>query len=1283
MNPKRISRLVLASLSALALCSGRVTAQTAASPADSTSITNDEEETVLLSPFVVAASEDEGKYRASATLGGSRVRTDLRDIASPFSVVTSQFLQDTASNNNQDLLTYTTSTEVGGLFGNYGGFGNSQGVSDRGTLLSPNQNTRVRGLDQADNTRNFFLTDIPWDSYNTERVEIQRGPNSILFGVGSPAGIINANTIQARFDGNRGKVENQFSKYNSLRWVADYNLEVIDDLLAVRVAGLLTNQRFRQEPAFNDERRGFVTATFQPQVLPESWAGRLSVRVNYEKAEVEANRPRILPPEDGISLWFEDSQGDGVNNRIGFGKRVYDMFLWSQTGGGDPGRGSLASAESAILNPLPYQPGVTGVDGGALNNGGIGFWFKNGDSRPYFVSRQAPRAFPGALNANGVPGNNPISIPYGTPLRVGGLNAYALSVDKIDEVERVPSRYPLATRGYYKDQSLTDPTIFDFYNNLIDGDNKREHQKWESTNIAIAQTFLDNRLGLEFVYDMQEYSEWREGATWSRPYISIDINKNLQNQLSQYTRTADNLIDPTTYRVHGFTPSASQPYANPMAGAAFTAGSFSNNNRTDRDRESYRLTTFAELRAEDFLDRESLLTRILGRHSFTGLLSNEERYDGQTQWRPSAVPYDWAYSLSVSGEDTNLTGATRGITPLIYLSDPLFDKSSASGLHLGGIQTYFNPSGPYSVDYFKTQWLPSRNPADPSYINPGAQWTDLFGDATNIQARNPFNYTGRTKAQVSILNADMGDRAQLITNYGVTEQTVDSVGVVWQGKLLDGIIVPTVGWRKDKLATYTATGAKDQTGITSTQVGETERVLENTGRTTSWGVVAHMPSSWMEKVPVLSGISAYYNYGENNRVEARYNYDGEPLANPNAESKDYGIVLSALDDKLNIKVGKYETKVKNANLPGGSSILGSNQWYLYQLEAWGTANTLMNAFGRAGLDPNQSWHWNWALIDDNAWGNENGTYAPSTDLFQNHASSKKQLAAMDNWMANVDAAFFQKYAINADVAALKTAYTTWRTSGDIQPLVAAAQASGFKPGTYTTGFSSQNNGQINGISPNGTIDNTSEGYEIEVNFTPVPNWNLQINASKTTAFRESLGKPMLDFIDQQWTKLQGPAGDLRLWWGGDNDIRRYYKDNIMSAVAFQNESVGFQVPELRPWHFGGITNYSFTDGALEGFNVGGAYRWQDKQILGYGLKDDKTGLDVTKPLSGESEDHIDLWVGYQRKLNRNITWRIQLNLRNVGEDVGLTPISVNPDGVIAAQRVTEGMSWAVTNTFSF
>ena len=57
----------------------------------------------------------------------------------------------------------------------------------------------MRGLASADNTRDFFVTDIPWDSYNVDRIDIQRGPGSILFGLGSPAGIVNASMNSAGF----------------------------------------------------------------------------------------------------------------------------------------------------------------------------------------------------------------------------------------------------------------------------------------------------------------------------------------------------------------------------------------------------------------------------------------------------------------------------------------------------------------------------------------------------------------------------------------------------------------------------------------------------------------------------------------------------------------------------------------------------------------------------------------------------------------------------------------------------------------------------------------------------------------------------------------------------------------------------------------------------------------------------------------------------------------------------------------------------------------------------
>ncbi|MEO7598983.1 MAG: TonB-dependent receptor, partial [Opitutus sp.] len=126
-----------------------------------------EDEVIQLSPFVVSSEEDRG-YRATSTLAGTRIRTDLKDVGSALSVITTQFLKDTGARNSEDLLVYTTGTEVAGVGGNFSSV-TGQGqttLNDAQTLLRPNTQNRIRGLRGADNARDFFLTDIPWDSYN-------------------------------------------------------------------------------------------------------------------------------------------------------------------------------------------------------------------------------------------------------------------------------------------------------------------------------------------------------------------------------------------------------------------------------------------------------------------------------------------------------------------------------------------------------------------------------------------------------------------------------------------------------------------------------------------------------------------------------------------------------------------------------------------------------------------------------------------------------------------------------------------------------------------------------------------------------------------------------------------------------------------------------------------------------------------------------------------------------------------------------------------------------------
>jgi hypothetical protein len=1241
-----------------------------------------EEETIVLSPFIVEADDNSSRYKANSTLAGTRLRTDMRDVASPLSVVTAQFMQDVNAHSNQDLLQYTTSTEVGGMGGNYGGFGNQQGLRENDALVRPSSNTRVRGLEQADGTRDFFLSDIPWDSYNTDRIDIQRGPNSILFGVGSPAGIINASTIVAKLGENEGRITNEISSYGSVRFTLDYNHVLLKDQLAFRIAAMDSDRNFRQEPAFNHDRRIYGTVTYQPQLFPKRWSSPLNLRANAERGKIDSNNPRVLPPTDYISLWFNDAAGDGVKDPMGMGKAVYDPYLLESAAFGNVGRGLSGN----VLNAF-YVPAYGGIDGFGINGGAIVMFYRPGESTPYLATRESNTVRNG-IGPDGQIDGTISSISYATLMRSAGWNGYTYNINLMDrnrlaagEITADQVRFPLADRNYYKDRSLSDPTIFDFYNHLIDGDNKREFNRWTAYNLAASQTFLENRLGFEVVYDAQSYKDGRTGVAWDNPIIAIDINANLQSQYPQYTRVPDPanpanmVVDRSTYTVPGFTPTSSQPYANPNAGAAFAYGGSNGNYSNKIERESTRLTAFAELRGADFFDRESRLAKLIGRHVFTGLGTRERRDFTSTSWRNVATDFAWADQFTTNGAGARLSEGARQVVPIAYLSGPLLGSAypSAHGLNLGRVTSVMDPYGQYDTGYFNSTWAHPLDPGAPGYVDPASPTLDWFGN-TITASEDPRNYINWTKGPAHILSSTRGDIDELYTDYSVRAERIDSVGLTWQGHFANGNIVPTVGWRRDKLVTYTGAGEKDANHVATPHAEADVKALENRGDTTSWGIVAHLPQSWASHLGVVSGLSAYYNRGRNNKVESRYNFDGEPLVNPKAESTDYGIVVSLLKDRLAIKAGHFVTKVKDGNLPGGASLIGDQQYYINQLEAWGTASALMDIFGSAGLDPNQSWYWNWANIDDGA--NIPANIDVHSSAYLNHPSTVRQRAAIDDFIKGMDQAFYDNYQIPINVAKLQAAYAT----GDVQA-IANAVSGVFPVGSYVTGLNS--NGQINGITPNGTIDNTSKGYEVEVNFAPTPQWNLQINLSKTTAYRESLGAAMSSFLEKQYERYSGPAGDLRLWWGGDATVRNYYESNILSALRFQEESVGSQAPELRPWHFAAVTNYNFNGGWRRGLNVGGAWRWDDRQILGYGLKDDRSGLDVNKPLKGKPESSFDMWVGYQHKLTSRITWRTQVNLRNIGKSHGLVPISVDPDGNVAAQRIVDGMTWSFTNSFLF
>ncbi|MFA5058609.1 MAG: TonB-dependent receptor plug domain-containing protein [Opitutaceae bacterium] len=645
-------------------------------------------EVIRLSPFIVDTSQDKGSYQADSTLAGTRVRTDLKDIASSLTVVTAQFMQDIGATNNQTLLQYTPNTEVGGVYGNYAGVGNTfiNGASE--SLTRPDQNTRVRGLDSADNTRDYFRTDLPWDSYVVDRVDLQRGPNSILFGIGSPAGIINASVNLASYKEGY-KVENRYGSYGSLRNVLDFNHVLLPDELAIRVAALDDNTKYRQQPAYNHDQRIFGAVRWDPRFFGLGSA-HTTIRANYEHGAVRSNNPRILPPVDAITPFFDS----GAIN-----KTTWDpAYAW------DAGVQASSGSANPTLPGLRRNPWITGSAYPGLQQlYNPVFYYNNANnpSTPVSAVQGSPYLYFG-IGSDGSRVGSIGGMPYDTYSGIARFGTYAVLNNRYNPSDPATAG---ASAGFYKDKSITDPSIFDFYNHLIDGPNKHEWQNWDAFNLALDQTFLNNRMAVDLTYDYQRYRAGQESNFAGSPEISIDINANTTKMPWAY-------LNPPVTSYNGTGSKGN----NPNAGAAFVGGSGNAGGNGSRftTRENLRGTVTGELRATDFL-QQSWLTDLLGRHVFTGLYSKETYDTDSRSWVRYALSPEWLATtgngdLSVSG----LIGGQSIIDWVSYLSGPLFDKSSASGLHLQPITTVQAPSGTATVQWFNSHWKWPMNPTDPS-----------------------------------------------------------------------------------------------------------------------------------------------------------------------------------------------------------------------------------------------------------------------------------------------------------------------------------------------------------------------------------------------------------------------------------------------------------------------------------------------------------------------------------------------------------------------------------------
>ncbi len=450
---------------------------------------DDETEVFELSPFEVDASGDEG-YRALSTLAGSRLNTNLADVGSSISVVTKEFLDDIGATDINTALIYSMNTEAGGPNGNVSDtIAGGESANARGT---PDNTQRVRGLTRPSRTRNFFATDIPADSYNLSRVTISRGPNALLFGIGSPGGIIDSSLARASRSADFSEVQIRLGEHGANRTILKHNQTLLDGRLGVFIAALRERHEFQQRPAFEDKDRYY--AAFEGLLFEgnDGALGNTILRGNFEDGEIMAERPQSSFHNNMIPWWFDARD---PAKYAAYGATLPDSlrpenfvskFMWDFENVPESGRpthigralgfgGQVAASFDTDGSPAPYFPGTEGIEG--LIRGSDP---ETGESTIVWDHFQATEWRP----------------PSPFNIRTGRTTPYSIW----DNRERL-----LVPGGFIASD------------------------EFNSYNLSLEQTFLQGNAGIEIAIDEQHYDTRRQqaGVNDLIGFLTVDVNLKL------------------------------------------------------------------------------------------------------------------------------------------------------------------------------------------------------------------------------------------------------------------------------------------------------------------------------------------------------------------------------------------------------------------------------------------------------------------------------------------------------------------------------------------------------------------------------------------------------------------------------------------------------------------------------------------------------------------------------------------------------------------------------------
>jgi hypothetical protein len=244
----------------------------------------------------------------------------------------------------------------------------------------------------------------------------------------------------------------------------------------------------------------------------------------------------------------------------------------------------------------------------------------------------------------------------------------------------------------------------------------------------------------------------------------------------------------------------------------------------------------------------------------------------------------------------------------------------------------------------------------------------------------------------------------------------------------------------------------------------------------------------------------------------------------------------------------------------------------------------------------------------------------------------------------------------------------------------------------------------------------AEGYELSVVFNPSPRWRVTLTGSTNKnvlgPHLASLGRYLAANSDFQglatWRRF---AGELRRVESGQRSAAfdldpadaaarsqagadALYLENQIAAVerTYQDEvaTEGTATHRNGQYALNGLATHTFArDGRLKGWSVGGNFRWRSANTLGYerqlvgGLP---TGvIDPSRPLMGDDWWDLGAMIAHERRILRDVTLRLQLNVENLFDwsRARLVSRDYDTEGIVGPVNTLVPLRWELRRPRNF